>query len=194
LPFGTGKRFANGASKPVDAAIGGWRVTATGITQSGNPFTIQEDSTQNLFSGCGNCTWYPDRVGNVRSGASAFNAPGGTIGWLNPNALVDPAPGVFGDNGRNSVFGPRLTVFNFSIAKQFAFTERVHLELRSDWVNIFNHPSFGPPSSSLPYGSTNPNSANYQQFGNFGLINSSAPNGGITVAPRSGQLSAKITF
>jgi hypothetical protein len=181
LPFGAGKRFANSASKPVDAAIGGWRVTATGITQSGNPFTITENSNQLLYSGCGNCSWYPDRIGNPRSGASAFNAPGGTIGWLNPAAFADPAPGTFGDNGRNSVFGPRLTVFNFSVAKQFSFTERIHLELRSDWVNIFNHPSFGPPSSAL-------------NGGNFGLINSSAPNGGITVAPRSGQLSAKITF
>ena len=105
----------------------------------------------------------------------------GAMGWINPAAFVDPTSGTFGDDGRNSVFGPRLTVFNFSIAKQFSFTERIHLELRSDWVNIFNHPSFGPPSSAF-------------NGGNFGLINSSAPNGGITVAPRSGQLSAKVTF
>jgi hypothetical protein len=68
-----------------------------------------------------------------------------------------------------------------SIAKGFSITERVHLEFRSDWVNIFNHPSFGPPS--FTFGASN-----------FGLINSAAQNGGIAVAPRSGQLSAVLTF
>jgi hypothetical protein len=194
LPFGTGKRFANSVSKPVDAAIGGWRVSGTMVTQSGNPFTITESSNGNLLSGCGNCTWYPDRAGNPRSGASAFSAPDGTIGYLNRTGIVDPASGTFGNNGRNSVFGPRLTVFNFSVAKQFSFTERIKLELRSDWVNIFNHPSFGPPSSSFPTGVNDPTSQNFNNWGNYGLINSSAPNGGITVAPRSGQLSAKVTF
>jgi hypothetical protein len=198
LPFGTGKQFANSVSKPVNAAIGGWRVSGTMITQSGNPFSVTESDNSKLYSGCGNCSWFPNLNANARSGASGINGVGvqGAIGWLNPAAFNDPTPGTFGDGGRNSFFGPRLTVFNFSIAKQFAFTERIHLELRSDWVNIFNHPSFGPPSSSLPYGvaGVTPGGIPNGSFGNFGLINSSAPNGGITVAPRSGQLSAKITF
>ncbi len=198
LPFGTGKQFANSVSKPVDAAIGGWRVSMTGITQSGNPFTITESSNSSLYSACGNCSWYVNRNGNPYSGASGISGVGvqSAIGWINPAAFLDPTPGTFGNNGRNNLFGPRLTVFNFSIAKQFSITERIKLELRSDWVNIFNHPSFGPPTSVLPYnvagtvaGGT-PNGS----FGNFGLINSSAPNGGIAVAPRSGQLSAMITF
>jgi hypothetical protein len=67
------------------------------------------------------------------------------------------------------------------IAKSFSFGERVHLELRSDWVNALNHPSLGTPGNSLG-------------GGNFGLINSGTENQGVSVAPRSGQLSAKITF
>jgi hypothetical protein len=197
LPFGTGKQFANNVSKPVNAAIGGWRLAGTMITQSGNPFTVTESDNSKLFSGCGNCSWYPNRNGNARSGASGIDGTGvqGAIGWINPAAFLDPANGTFGDNGRNNLFGPRLTVFNFSIAKEFSFTERIKLELRSDWVNVFNHPSFGPPTSTLPFGAAGTTGTNGTGiFGNFGLINSSAPNGGITVAPRSGQLSAKITF
>jgi Carboxypeptidase regulatory-like domain len=179
LPFGNGKRFANSVSKPVDAAIGGWRVAGTMITQSGNPFTVV--TANNLtYSGCSGCSQYPDVSGNPRSNPGA-GPGGGQIQWLNTSVYSQPANGTFGDGGRNNVFGPRLTVFNMSLAKQFAFTERVHLELRSDWVNVFNHPSFGPPANT--YGG-----------GLFGVIGPSAPNGGITVAPRSGQLSAKITF
>ncbi|MGA9729708.1 MAG: hypothetical protein WBQ83_03420, partial [Candidatus Acidiferrales bacterium] len=85
----------------------------------------------------------------------------------------------------NTLSGPRLTVFNMSLAKDFRFGERVALELRSDWVNIFNHPSFAAPGYTVG-GS------------NFGVINGATGgpnvNGGVTVAPRSGQLSARITF
>jgi len=178
LPFGHGKQFMNGDNKLMDAAVGGWRLSATGITQSGNPFTII-NSINTSNSQCSGCVLYVDRVGNPRSDLPT--APAGSISWLNPAAYAAPAPGTFGNNGRNSVNGPRLTVFNMSIAKGFNVTERVHLEFRSDWVNIFNHPSFGPPSYTLG-------------ASNFGLINSAAQNGGIAVAPRSGQLSAMITF
>jgi hypothetical protein len=179
LPFGNGKRFANSVSKPVDAAIGGWRVAGTMVTQSGNPFTVVT-SVNKSYTGCSGCSLYPNLNGNPRSSPGA-GPGGGQIQWLNTSVYSQPDPGTLGDAGRNDVFGPRLTVFNMSLAKQFAFTERVHLELRSDWVNIFNHPSFGPPANT--YGG-----------GLFGVIGPSAPNGGITVAPRSGQLSAKITF
>jgi hypothetical protein len=59
--------------------------------------------------------------------------------------------------------------------------ERVHLELRSDWVNVFNHPSLNIPG---------------QKFGgaNFGEINNGTLGNGVAVAPRSGQLSARVTF
>jgi hypothetical protein len=55
------------------------------------------------------------------------------------------------------------------------------LELRSDWVNVFNHPSLNIPG---------------QTFGgsNFGEINEATLGQGVAVAARSGQLSAKITF
>jgi hypothetical protein len=182
LPFGQGKQFMSNSNKLVNAAVGGWRLSATGITQSGNPFSII-DAVNNTYSQCSGCVEYPNRVGNPMSGVPAVPATSqpGTISYLNPAAFAEPTPGTFGNNGRNSVNGPRLTVFNMSIAKGFSITERVHLEFRSDWVNIFNHPSFGPPS--FTFGSSN-----------FGLINSAAQNGGIAVAPRSGQLSAVLTF
>ncbi len=180
LPFGQGKRFMSQDSKLVNAAVGGWRVSGTMITQSGNPYTITDTNGNGANSDCNGCSWYDDRIGNPRAGIPA-GPTAGTFYELNPAAFVSPAPGTFGNNGRNSLSGPRLTVFNMSIAKGFSITERVHLELRSDWVNVFNHPSFGPPNST--FGTSG-----------FGLLSSAAPNGGITVAPRSGQLSARISF
>ncbi|MGC1593852.1 MAG: hypothetical protein WA774_00765, partial [Candidatus Acidiferrales bacterium] len=87
----------------------------------------------------------------------------------------------FGNEGRNSLRGPGLTVLNLSLAKGFSFTERVKMELRADFVNALNHPSFNIPG---------------QQLGasNFGEINNATLGNGVAVAPRSGQLSARITF
>jgi hypothetical protein len=175
LPFGTGKRFAGSDNAVVNTLVGGWRISGTVLYQSGNPFTVI-DSVNNSYSGCGGgCTWYPNVVGNPMA-----NVPAGY--YFNPAAFAVPANGTFGDSGRNTLRGPRLSVFNFSLAKGFHFKERFGLELRADFVNVFNHPSFQPPSNDISQPAT------------FGTINASETAGGTTVAPRSGQLSARFTF
>jgi hypothetical protein len=193
LPFGHNKNYLhNGVVS--DALVGGWRVSSTFITQSGNPFTVI-DTKNNSYSQCGNgCVVYPNVIGDPFS-----NVPAGY--FFNPAAFAQPAPGTFGNEGRNSLRGPRLTVMNLSLGKQFHFGERFGLELRADFVNALNHPSFQAPHSdigsacavaggaAIPCGSSN-----------FGIIDASAPgfgpgnSNGIAVAPRSGQLSARFTF
>jgi Carboxypeptidase regulatory-like domain len=194
LPFGKGKAYLNGNTW-VDEAVGGFRLSGTMITQSGVPFTVVNTTNHNAdYTGCASnvggtanggdvnngCNWFPNVI------ASTHVSNPGPNEWFNVNAFADAwAPGAgpfaFGNEGRNSLRGPRLTVFNFSMAKDFSFTERVKMEIRSDWVNVFNHPSLGIPG---------------QTFGgaNFGQINNATQNNGVAVAARSGQLSARITF
>ncbi len=185
LPFGHGKTYLHGNTLE-DAVVGGWRVAGTFITQSGVPFTIT-DSTNNSLSQCGNgCSQFPNRVGDPTSniGGPPAGSPPLTVAYFNTGAFAAAAPGTFGDNGRNTLSGPRLTVFDMSLAKSFHFGERVALEMRADFVNVFNHPSLAYPGTTLG-------------AANFGLINSATGpggSGGVAVAPRSGQLSAHITF
>ena len=40
LPFGRGKRFANGANKLEDLAIGGWQLSVIATFQQGFPFSV----------------------------------------------------------------------------------------------------------------------------------------------------------
>jgi hypothetical protein len=112
--------------------------------------------------------------------------------------LVTPsATGAFayGDEARNSLRGPRLTVLNMGIGKNFSFGERVKLEVRSDWVNVLNHPSFNTPGNSCNLDANNTCiPGNDPNGGNFGLINNSTQGNGVAVGARSGQLSARITF
>ncbi len=192
LPFGKGKTYlSNNAME--NALVGGWRISGTFLAQSGSPFTVVNATNANsTFTGCGTnvngtatggdvnngCNWFPNVV------ASTSVSHQGPAEWFNTAAFANAAPAgqfAFGDEVRNSLRGPRLTVFNMSLAKSFSFGERVHLELRSDWVNVFNHPSLNLPG---------------QTFGaaNFGQINDATLGNGVAVAPRSGQLSARVTF
>jgi hypothetical protein len=195
LPFGKGRAYLSG-STILDEAIGGLRVSGTMITQSGNPFTVVNTSNLNSdFTGCANnvggtatggavsngCNWFPNVI------ASTHVSDPGPSEWFNTAAFANAwtaksgLPFAFGDEGRNSLRGPRLTVFDMSFAKDFAFGERVKLEVRSDWVNIFNHPSLNIPG---------------QTFGgsNFGEISNATLGNGVTVGARTGQLSARISF
>jgi hypothetical protein len=173
LPFGKDKPYFHG-NQALDMFVGGWRISGTFIDQSGNPFTVYDSNVTNNYSQCSGCVWYLDKVSNPFS-----NVPKGF--YFNPAAFVTPANGTFGTNGRNTLRGPALNVASMSLSKDFHFGERFALQLRADFVNIFNHPSFQPPQGDISQG-------------NFGQIDSSLTANGTTVAPRSGQLGARFSF
>ena len=56
--------------------------------------------------------------------------------------ITPPAPGTFGDMGRNTFRGPGLREWDFSLSKMWKFSERVKVQLRGEVFNILNHPSF----------------------------------------------------
>jgi hypothetical protein len=195
LPFGKGKQYLSNKGTVVDELVGGWRIAGTFLAQSGNPFTVvMGTNMNNTITGCSvggtatggdvnnGCNWFPNIVGNI-------NGPKTSAEWFNTSAVAVPgSAGVFafGDEGRNIFRGPRLSVVNLSLAKDFSFMERFHLALRADFVNALNHPSLGLPDQ-IWNGPTAP-------LGNFGQINGSTLGGGVAVAPRSGQLSAVFSF
>jgi hypothetical protein len=57
-------------------------------------------------------------------------------------AITAPAPGTFGNAGRNIFRGPGLREWDFSIAKIWKFNERFKMQLRGEFFNILNHPNF----------------------------------------------------
>jgi hypothetical protein len=59
-------------------------------------------------------------------------------------ALTAPAPGNFGNSGRNIFRGPGFREWDFSIAKIWTFNEPVKMQLRGEFFNILNHANFDP--------------------------------------------------
>jgi len=143
LPFGRGRQFLNN-NWLLDEVLGGWQASSTVVAQSGQPFTVTMKKN-NSYAQAG--SWYPNVIGKAH--LSSHGAFHGTNQWFNEAAFAAPAAGTFGNSRRNSLNGPGLSNVNFSLGKSFAIWEQVHLQVRADAQNVFNHPSFNLPSASL---------------------------------------------
>ena len=93
---------------------------------------------------------------------------------------ANPA-GTYGNSAKGSFLGPRYTDLDMSIARDFPFTERVALQFRAEYFNLFNHTNFGDPNVTL-------NSS-------FGEVTGTTPqNGASANDPRIAQFSLKLNF
>jgi hypothetical protein len=137
LPFGRGRAHFN-QNRFADAVIGGWRLSGSVVAQSGSPFTPIM-AVNNSFSLSTNNSWFPNVVGNPK-----LDNP--TIArWFDTSAFAAPAPGTFGNMGRNILNGPGLFTMNASLAKTFTIREGFFFDLTGNATNALNHPSFGQP-------------------------------------------------
>ena len=99
-------------------------------------------------------------TGSIRAnytGADPYDAPAGL--HLNPAAYAFPAPGQWGNAGRNTITGPAQFSLNASAGRTFRWSDRLSADLRVDAANALNHPVF--PSwntviSSAQFGLPNP--------------------------------------
>jgi len=150
LPFGAGRQYAlRGVANQI---AGGWRVSSIMQWHTGLAFTpslpnngsISKASIDPGLSVCWSCTLYAVKVGDPYAGG--HNAPGL---WFNPAAYAAPAAGTFGQNLRDSLYGPHFFNMDFGIGKTFSITERVRFEFRADAYNVLNHIDFGNPNSQI---------------------------------------------
>jgi hypothetical protein len=136
LPFGHGNR------------LGGWQVSGTASVHSNVPFTpVLAFDNADLLSLV--VSERPDVAGNPYTGV----CPNGTrVGnpscWFNPSAFSVPAPGQFGDAGRNSLRGPAFAEFEWALQKTFQFSEGLRITFGAEAYNLFNHPNFAVPSNT----------------------------------------------
>src|SRR5262249_28670628 len=82
------------------------------------------------------------RAGANPCGATILGRPDR---WFDPSIFTLPAPGHFGNSGRNTLCGPSLKNFDMSLLKQTKLTEKKSLEFRSEFFNLFNHANFDVP-------------------------------------------------
>ncbi|HVF44546.1 MAG TPA: hypothetical protein VM936_16095, partial [Pyrinomonadaceae bacterium] len=147
LPFGRGRAFAGGGGF-LTALLTGWQTYGIVTAQSGRPFTvalIQEfDNSGTGRSSLGfGANDRPNLVGDPNGG------PRTPEQWFDTSAFAFPAPGTFGNAGRNVVTGPGYRNVNASLVKNTSLGERMSLQLRAEFFNLFNHPNLNLPDNFL---------------------------------------------
>jgi hypothetical protein len=137
LPIGSGHAVFGNASRLAQQIAGGW--TASGIVtiESGFPF-----SPQLGYNPTGN----GDSRNPVRPALNPdFHGslyPRSVAQWFNSDAYLAPAPGTFGNAGRDSLKGPGLADADLSLAKKISLGERLHAQFRAEYFNLLNHGNF----------------------------------------------------
>jgi hypothetical protein len=120
----------------------GCQLNAIMTLLSGFPVTPQIGSNR---SGDGD-TRNPDRpsLNPAFSGAVKEGSPNQ---WFNPGAFILPAAGTYGNAGRGILSGPGLANLDLSLFKDLALSERLKLQIRSEFFNSLNHANFGTPNA-----------------------------------------------
>jgi hypothetical protein len=169
-------------NKVMGAILGGWAVNGIGTFRTGEPFTgkigsntsgngdrwvpdrpnlnpgFSPDPTSGVTQGCAGLTSVANACKSALvSSACKSVAPGTPVGtqtlWFDPCAFSRPAPGTYGNLGRNTLTGPGLFNTDASLAKTFKPTERINVQFRAEVFNLFNQAHLYLPSNSVFGGS-----------------------------------------
>jgi hypothetical protein len=111
---------------------------------------------------------------------------------LNPAAWTAPAAGTYGGQTFYGDFrAPRRPIENFNFGRNFRIREGMNLQIRAEFVNIFNHTYLGNPSTSV-----NPaaplNRTNGLLSGGFGVVNMIVAPGAVPSSPSNGNFNTQL--
>jgi len=161
LPFGPGKPFAATSSPLISRIVGGWVLAGVYTWQNGAPVAF------------GNSIYYGGPLHyNSHNADSAFDTKQfDTVSSEQLSNNIRLFPSMF-----NNIRQDGSNTMDASLIKNTKLLESVHLQLRVEFFNVWNHPEFNAPD-------TNPTSST------FGKITSQANDIG-----RVGQLSLRLVF
>jgi len=143
LPFGRGHALASSLGAVGNGLVGGWSVNSIVTLQSGFPLTPQ-------------LSYNPSNNGDTRNPVRPFVNPSfsgpvilGKPGqWFNPNAFLAPPAnsGFYGNLGRDTLIGPGLATWDFSVIKDIPIRERLSVQFRAELFNLLNRANFNTPN------------------------------------------------
>ncbi|HKE56119.1 MAG TPA: TonB-dependent receptor [Pyrinomonadaceae bacterium] len=113
--------------------VEGWQLALIIQSQSGSPVNVV--TTNSTVNGVAN-TLRPDVTGPIA-------IIGNVNRWFDTSVFV-PVPRI-GNLGRNVIIGPSFNNADFSITKNTKVGERLRVQFRAEFFDVFNHANFGPP-------------------------------------------------
>jgi hypothetical protein len=173
LPIGKGGRFLNNSGWLNDV-VGGWELSAVTYYENGFPLDI----TQNNQNGLIGAAVQRPNVNSGVSGKTSGSLYSRVNGFINPSAFTAVNEFQFGNEPKASTLrgpGPGAGNWDATLKKSVSIKDRVNVAFRAEAQDVFNHPWFALPNTTL--GSST-----------FGRITSTYNNA------RSLQLGGRITF
>jgi hypothetical protein len=179
LPFGHGKRFLAGSSGVTDKLVSGWGIDGVTTFQRGFPLKISWAGPPTALEQAN------FGVSNVRPNVVAGCSKSGSrtlTQWFNTACFAGPPQWGFGNESRvdSSLRAQGINNFDFAAFKRTMIGERVGLEFRAEFFNLFNHTRFGVPGTGFVSGNSN----------GFGQVTSTNPD----YNPRLIQFALKLIF
>jgi len=142
LPFGKGQPLMNRGGA-ANLLAGGWRLSGFLTMQTGLPFTVGHAGANTGGAGGSRADFVRDAT--LDSGRTLDR-------WFDTTAFAQPAIYTFGNFGRNTLYGPGRWNWDMALRKDIPLREPLKLEFRVDALNVFNHPQFGQPASTIGSG------------------------------------------
>jgi hypothetical protein len=144
LPFGKGRKHSLG-NTAMDTILGGWDTNLIMTAQTGLPFTPSLANAAVVNAGGSRPQRF--KVGTIDNPDPAkwfdtsFNTADAAWGL--------PAQYTYGNGGRNILRGPGRINFDFSVFKDFSWSEKWNIQFRAEMFNLFNTPQFSQPNASI---------------------------------------------
>jgi len=172
LPFGRGRMFGSHITSWEDSVLGGWQINGITTLQGGNPLQIDASNTLSSFNFQ---TLYADT--NFQNASYSGSVKKRYNKYFNTADFSQPAAFTLGNGPAyyNHLRGPGLDNTDFSLFKEFNPLEKLKAQFRAEAFNVFNHPEFSNPNTSVTSSS-------------FGEITSQAN------SPRQLQFGLKLLF
>lgn len=120
-------------------AFYGWQVSGISRFESGTPATVTIPADR---AGVGGGAQRPDLIAPVTLDK--------TLGrWFSTASFANPALGTFGNAGRSLFRAPGINNWDVSFIKKTEITERLALQFRAEFFNLFNHTQYAGINTSF---------------------------------------------
>ncbi|MGH9936542.1 MAG: carboxypeptidase regulatory-like domain-containing protein [Blastocatellia bacterium] len=136
-----------GDNPVTNVILNGWQVTGVTRFWSGLPFSVTSNGNAGTLDGGPRANYL---------GGAIIIKDFANRQWFDPLVFGRPKDGELGNTGRNWLRGPGFTNFDLSLFKDFTFTEKIKLQYRAEFFNIFNHLQWFGVSTGVS--ATNPDS------------------------------------
>jgi hypothetical protein len=130
--------------------MNGWELTSLATWHSGFAFQVFS-GVDNSFSGVN--LDRADFIGGASLSQAKLDASrshGQLIQeYFNPAVFAQNAVGTFGNSGKNILRGPGSFNTDFGVIKNTKIKERLSLQFRAEFFNLFNNVNFSQPDNSI---------------------------------------------